>query len=184
MRFNLGTIKEQKKLHSVKDKKRPFLFNTEAIPGENLAVKFYQWDKADGYKVPEDQNLYNCYFYNPWNNTNILDKLKLHGRDVNAYTDGGQACHLNLSEHLSKGQYLKLIDIAIAEGTNYFTFNIPMSECKDCGHTVNAPVETCPKCGGRHIRYWTRIIGYLTPVDNWSNERQIEQKKRNYAKIR
>jgi len=184
LQFILGTIKEQNKLHSVKDKKRPFLFNTEAIPGENLAVKFYQWDKADGYKVPEDQNLYNCYFYNPWNNTNILDKLKLHGRDVNAYTDGGQACHLNLSEHLSKEQYLKLIDIAIAEGTNYFTFNIPMSECKDCGHTVNAPVETCPKCGGKHIRYWTRIIGYLTPVDNWSNERQVEQKKRNYAEIR
>lgn len=180
----LGTIKEQNKKFSIRDKKRPFLFNTEAIPGENLAVKFYQWDKADGYKVPDDQNLYNSYFYNPWDDTNVLDKLKLHGRDVNTYTDGGQACHLNLSEHLSKEQYLKLIDIAIAEGTNYFTFNIPMSECKDCGHTVNAPVEECPICGSKNIRYWTRIIGYLTPVDNWSKERQIEQKKRNYAEVR
>lgn len=45
----LGTVKEQNKLHSIHDKKRPFLMNSEAIPGENLAVKLYQWDKEDGY---------------------------------------------------------------------------------------------------------------------------------------
>lgn len=43
-----GTIKEQNKLHSIRDTKRPFLFNSEAIPGENLAVKLYEWDKQDG----------------------------------------------------------------------------------------------------------------------------------------
>lgn len=177
----LGTIRDQNKLHSVHDRKRPFLFNSEAVPGENLAVKLYQWDKEDGYFVPEDQNLYNCYFYNPWdNNTSILDKLKLHGREISKFTDGGQAAHLNLDTHLSKEQYLKLLDIARENGSNYFTFNIPMSECADCGHIVNAPVEECPKCHSKHIKYWTRIIGYLTCVDNWSNERQVEQKKRIY----
>lgn len=177
----LGTIRDQNKLHSVHDRKRPFLFNSEAVPGENLAVKLYQWDKEDGYFVPEDQNLYNCYFYNPWdNNTSILDKLKLHGREISKFTDGGQAAHLNLDTHLSKEQYLKLLDIARENSSNYFTFNIPMSECADCGHIVNAPVEECPKCHSKHIKYWTRIIGYLTCVDNWSNERQVEQKKRIY----
>ena len=44
----LGTIREQNKLHSIKDNKRPFLFNTEAIPGEGLGVKLYKWDKEDG----------------------------------------------------------------------------------------------------------------------------------------
>lgn len=177
----LGTIRDQNKLHSVHDRKRPFLFNSEAVPGENLAVKLYQWDKEDGYFVPEDQNLYNCYFYNPWdNNTSILDKLKLHGREISKFTDGGQAAHLNLDTHLSKEQYLKLLDIARENSSNYFTFNIPMSECADCGHIVNAPVEECPKCHSKHIKYWTRIIGYLTCVDNWSNERQVEQKRRIY----
>lgn len=86
----LGTIKEQNKSHSIKDKKRPFLFNSEAIPGEGLGIKLYNWDKNDGYKVPKDQNLYNCYFYNPWNtSTSVLDKIKLHGKDINNYTDGG-----------------------------------------------------------------------------------------------
>ena len=44
----LGTIKEQNKLHSIHDKKRPFLFNSEVVPAEGLGVKNYQWDKEDG----------------------------------------------------------------------------------------------------------------------------------------
>lgn len=177
----LGTIKEQNKLHSIKDKKRPFLFNSEAIPGEGLGIKLYNWDKEDRYWVPEDQNLYNCYFYNPWNtSTSVLDKIKLHGRDINNYTDGGQACHINLDTHLSKEQYLKLLDVAKDEGCNYFTFNIPISECKECKHIVNAPINECPICHSKDIRYYTRIIGYLTAVDNWSIDRQKEFKHRKY----
>ena len=177
----LGTIKEQNKLHSIKDKKRPFLFNSEAVPGEGLGIKLYNWDKEDGYKVPEDQNLYNCYFYNPWStNTSVLDKIKLHGKDIAYYTDGGQACHINLDTHLSKEQYIKLLDVAKNEGCNYFTFNIPISECRDCNHIVNAPIKECPKCGSHNIKYYTRIIGYLTAVDNWSMERQEEFKHRKY----
>ena len=177
----LGTIKEQNKVHSIKDKKRPFLFNSEAVPGEGLGIKLYNWDKNDGYKVPKDQNLYNCYFYNPWNtSTSVLDKIKLHGKDINNYTDGGQACHLNLDTHLSKEQYLKLLDVAKDEGCNYFTFNIPISECRECHHIVNAPIKECPICHSKNIRYYTRIIGYLTAVDNWSIDRQEEFKHRKY----
>ena len=175
-----GCIKDGNKKHSVHDSKRPIIFNTEAVPGENLAVKLYKADKKDGYMVPENQNLYNCYFYNPWNETSVLDKIKLHGSDVCKYLGGGQACHINLDSHLTKEQYLKLLDIAMENGTNYFTFNIPMSECADCGHVVNAPIEECPICHSKHIKTWTRIIGYLTCVDNWSKDRQIEQKQRVY----
>ena len=44
----LGTIKEQNKLHSIHDKKRPFLFNSEVVPAEGLGGKNYRWDKEDG----------------------------------------------------------------------------------------------------------------------------------------
>jgi ribonucleoside-triphosphate reductase len=178
----LGTIKEQNKLHSINDKKRPFLFNSEAVPGEGLGVKFYEVDKREGYCVPKEQNLYNCYFYNPWNtNTSILDKMTLHGKEISTFCDGGQAAHLNLDAHLSKEQYLKLLDFALNNGTNYFTFNIPMSECAECGHIVNAPIKECPKCHSNKIKYWTRIIGYLTCVNSWSNPRQKEFTKRIYS---
>lgn len=44
----LGTIKEQNKIHSINDRKRPFLFNSEVVPAEGLGGKNYQWDKNDG----------------------------------------------------------------------------------------------------------------------------------------
>lgn len=44
----LGTIKEQNKAHSIHDKKRPFLFNSEVVPAEGLGGKNYRWDKEDG----------------------------------------------------------------------------------------------------------------------------------------
>jgi len=44
----LGTIKEQNKLHSINDKKKPFIFNSEVVPAEGLGGKNYNWDKEDG----------------------------------------------------------------------------------------------------------------------------------------
>ena len=180
LKLVFGTVKEENKKNSIHDNKRPFLFNSEAIPGEGLGVKLYNWDKKDGYVVPENQNLYNCYFYNPWDETSILDKFKLHGKGVAQYCDGGQALHANLDAHLSEQQYLHLLDVAKDEGTSYFTFNIPMSQCRECGHVVNAPIDECPICHCRHIKYYTRIIGYLVCVDNWSNPRQLEFAVRKY----
>lgn len=178
----LGTIKEQNKLHSIHDKKRPFLFNSEVVPAEGLGGKNYKWDKADGYWIPEDRNLYNSYFYNAHDDTSVLDKFILHGRQTYQYTDGGSAAHINLEEHLSKKQYLHLIDFAIEQGTNYFTFNIPNSKCEDCGHIVKAPIKACPKCGSEHITQYTRIIGYLRPITAFGKDRKIEAEKRTYSK--
>lgn len=174
-----NAIQESNKKHSVQDKKQPFVFNIEAIPGEALAVKFYNWDKQDGYKVPLDQNLFSSYFFKQWDkNISVLDKLKLHGKEVSSALSGGQASHIHLKEHLSKEQYLKLINVAMVCGCNYFTFNIPMSECKDCGHVVNAPITECPKCKSKNIDWWIRIIGFLRPLSNYSKDRYIEAKKR------
>ena len=94
----------------------------------------------------------------------------------------GSAAHINLEEHLSKKQYLHLIDFAIEQGTNYFTFNIPNSKCEDCGHIVKAPIKACPKCGSEHITQYTRIIGYLRPVTAFGKDRKIEAGKRTYSK--
>lgn len=179
----LGTIKEQNKLHSIQDKKRPYLFNSEVVPAEGLGGKNYRWDKEDGYWVPEDENLYNSYFYNAHDNTSVLDKFVLHGKQTYQFTDGGSAAHINLEDHLSKEQYLKLINFAIQEGTNYFTFNIPNSKCDDCGFITKHPICECPKCSGKSITQYTRVIGYLRPIKAFGSDRQVEAAKRNYAKV-
>ena len=179
----LGTIKEQNRKRSIHDKKRPFLFNSECVPAESLGGKNYRWDKNDGYWVPDDENLYNSYFYNAHDDTSVLDKFILHGRQTASYCDGGSALHCNLQDHLSKEQYLKLIDFAVKQGTNYFTFNIPNSQCDDCHFITKHPIKVCPKCGSTHITQYTRIIGYLRPITAFGSDRKIEAGKRTYSTL-
>lgn len=180
----LGTIKEANKKHSIHDSKRPFLFNSEVVPAESLGGKNYRWDKKDGYWVPEDENLYNSYFFDAHDDTSVLDKMILHGRQTAQYCDGGSACHINLEDHLSKKQYLKLIEFAVKEGTNYFTFNIPNSKCDDCGYITKHPITECPKCHSHNITWYTRVIGYLRPIKAFGIDRFIEAGKRVYSKLK
>ena len=157
-------------------------FNQEFVPAESLAIKNYNWDKADGYWVPENRNCYNSYFYKPDDpSIDVLQRFRLQGKRFAGLMDGGVALHCNLEEHLSRAQYLHLIDYAINQGTSYFTFNIPNSECNDCGFIAKRPLSICPKCGGNHITWWTRIIGYLRPISSFSAGRQEEASKRVYS---
>ena len=163
-----------------RDKTESIMFNTEMVPAENLGVKFAKWDKKDGYDVPRD--CYNSYFYIVEDEgTNILDKFKLHGRNFTGKLDGGSALHMNLEEHLTHDQYAQLLRYAIKQGCNYFTFNIPNTVCNNCGHISKHKLEKCPKCGSEDIDYATRIIGYLTLVSRWSQERKEEHSRRFYA---
>ena len=166
-----------------KEKSTPqFLFNLEVVPAESLGSKNYNWDKEDGYVVPSDRVLYNSYIYNAHNpNISVLDRFILQGGEIAKSCSGGQAVHCNLEDHLSKEQYLKLIDFAIAEGTNYFTFNIPNSQCDDCGFITKHPIKECPKCHSKNITQWTRTIGYLRPIKSFDYYRQIEAGNRVYS---
>ena len=95
--------------------------------------------------------------------------------------DGGQASHLNLNENLSKEQYTKLLEHAVKKGNSYITFNVPQTQCDDCGFIAKHPFDECPKCGSHNTTQWTRIIGYLRPIKAWSKDRQLEQKFRIYS---
>lgn len=175
-----STIKEQNTLHKTDD----CMFNTEFVPAESAAIKLYNRDKKDGYWVPNDTNLYASYIFKPNDpNISVLDKLYLHGNSVcGDNLDGGSAAHIGLDSHLSKEQYLKIIKYAAEVGCKYFTFNVPNSECDDCGYITKVPIKECPKCGSKNISYYDRVIGYLTKIKNWSKGRQIEQKTRVYSK--
>lgn len=174
-----STISEENAKHRSKTIK----FNQEFVPAESLAIKNYNWDKQDGYWVPEDRNCYNSYFYKPDDpSINILERFRLQGKRYAGRMDGGVALHCNLEEHLSKKQYLNLIDYSIKHGTSYFTFNIPNSECRDCHFIAKRPLKECPKCGSKRITWWTRIIGYLRPITSFSEGRKLEASKRIYLK--
>ena len=157
------------------------MFNTEFVPAENLAVKNYNWDKKDGYWVSPKRNLYSSYFYNPEDtNISVLDRMALHGKKFVQFLDGGVACHENLVEHLSQIQYRDLMKQAARVGCNYFTFNVKNTCCEDCGYIDKHTLTVCPKCGGTHLSYLTRVIGYLKKTSSFSEARQIEEHMRSY----
>jgi ribonucleoside-triphosphate reductase len=173
----LGVISQENK----KSKTKEIMFNTEFVPAEGLGVKHAKWDLEDGYYVPRD--CYNSYFFAVEDTSlNILDKLKLHGKDYVENLDGGSAAHINLEEHLSKEQYRNILKVAAKNGTNYLTFNIPNTICNECDNIDKRYLKQCPKCGSENIDYATRIIGYLKRVSNFSEDRQKEANKRFYFK--
>lgn len=156
-------------------------FNTEFVPAENLGVKNAKWDKEAGLKVPRD--CYNSYFFPVEDDSyNIIDKLRLHGKENTQWLDGGSACHLNLEQLMSKEQAYELICIAGKLGVNYWTFNVLMTICNDCGF-INVNTENhCTKCGSKDIDYATRVIGYLKRISSFSEARQKEAGLRIYNK--
>ena len=175
--FVLNTIKQYNKKHSEKK----FKFNLELVPAESLGVKNYNWDKEDNYWVPDDENLYNSYIYDAHDDTSVLDKIAMQGGEVAKSIDGGQASHINLEDNLSKEQYTKLLEYAVQVGNSYITFNVPQTQCDDCGFIAKHPFKKCPKCGSEKVTLWTRIIGYLRPIKAWSEARQIEGLKREFT---
>lgn len=175
----LGMVEKANKSYC--DKKKGLMFNCEMIPAENVGVKHAKWDKEDGYVVPRD--CYNSYFYIVEDeNTNVIDKILLHGKPYIEHLTGGSALHINLNEHLTKEQYKHLMKVAAKEGCNYITFNIPNTVCNDCGHITKHNLDHCPACGSKNVDYLTRIIGYLKRVSNFSKARQEEAGRRYYAK--
>lgn len=156
------------------------MFNTEMVPAEGLGVKNAAWDKESKLYVPRD--CYNSYFFVVEDPTvNVLDKLRFHGKAFTRYLDGGSACHINLDEHLTKEQYLLLLNAAIRTGCNYLTFNVPNTLCNSCGYISKHRLDVCPKCGSRDLDYATRIIGYLKLISRFAHDRQIEANKRHYS---
>jgi len=175
----LGVINNFNKEHT----SRKFMYNLELVPAESLGAKNYKKDKQDGYWVPDDVNLYNSYIYDAHDsNTSILDKIEMQGGQISKNITGGQASHLNLEENLSKEQYTKLLEYAVKCGNNYITFNVPQTQCDDCGFIAKHPFDECPECGSTHTTKWTRVIGYLRPTKTWSKDRQEEYTYRYFAK--
>jgi ribonucleoside-triphosphate reductase len=172
----LGLIERYNKKYRSKDT----MFNCEMIPAENVGVKHAKWDKEAGFKVSRE--CYNSYFYIVEDETiNILDKIRMHGREYIEHLTGGSALHLNLEEHLTENQYRHLLKTAATEGCNYLTFNIPNTVCNECGHIDKRYLKECPVCKSNDIDYLTRVIGYMKRVSNFSVARQREAARRHYS---
>ena len=157
------------------------MFNTEFVPAENQGVKNAAKDKELGYFSPRD--CYNSYiFLAEDENISIIDKMRLHGKEIVKYLDGGSACHIALEEYPTKEACLKMLNLSAKTGCNYFCTNVKITCCEDCLYIDKNTLQACSKCGSRNISHATRIIGYLKKIKSFAEARQKEEAMRFYHK--
>ena len=91
--------------------------------------------------------------------------------------------HLNLEEYPTFEGYKRLFELAAKTGCNYWTTNIAVTCCEDCGYITKKTQHHCHRCKSKNVTWATRIIGYLRKINNFSEGRQLEASIRHYHKI-
>lgn len=143
--------------------------NCEQIPAENVAVKLAKKDKL--LKLNDRYELYSNQFIPLIKKTNMLDRIELQGCFDSQFS-GGAICHLNMDQEIKDIETMKsLIKTCAKKKVVYFAINYVLQECED-GHLSVGNVETCPICGKQIVGKYTRVVGFLTKVNNWNPVRR------------
>ena len=70
-----------------------------------------------------------------------------------------------------------MLNYIASQGVIYFAYNTKISVCKN-EHAFYG--DKCPRCGEPVADYYTRVVGFLTPVSSWSKERRAEYADRKW----
>ena len=144
--------------------------NIEQVPGESMAPRLAKVDKmlfGEG-KVP--YVLYSNQFIPLWEDATIFERMEADGKYNQLFTGGG-IVHFNLGEDTTPQQNEELIKYAIKCGAEHFALNRLFARCEN-GHTTLTTDDKCPKCGAKITQHLTRVVGFLTVVENWVPERR------------
>jgi len=167
------------------------LYNLEATPAEGTS---YRLAKADRQKYPDIQvaNTEACnagnepYYTNssqlPVNYTDdIFESLDLQDSLQTKYT-GGTVVHLFLGEEISDVKSVPKLVKIICDNYKlpYFSITPTFSVCPVHGYQKGEQYE-CKSCGST-CEVYSRVVGYLRPVDQWHKGKQSEYKDRSTYK--
>jgi len=169
------------------------IFNLEATPAEGAS---YRLAKVDRERFP-DLRVYNLEAYGsgaPYytNSTqlpvgwtdDLFEALSLQDPLQTRYT-GGTVFHGFLGERVSSGQATKRLVRKIAETFRlpYYTLTPTFSICPQHGYLVGEHTA-CPTCRSK-TEVYSRVVGYLRPVEQWNDGKQAEfADRRSYAPAR
>lgn len=156
-------------------KETGYPFNLEQVPAENQAVKLASKDMALGL-----QNKFRMYS-NQWvpltGNLDVIMRMNLAG-ELDTLCGGGAILHVTVEGKVTAAVQKKLLQLAAKMGVIYFAFNYVLSRCKNCSTITQGDIFKCPHCGSTNIEAFSRVVGFVTPVDNWHKERRSEFHKR------
>lgn len=166
------------------------IYNLEATPGEGTSYRQAKEDRerypdiitAGTKKVPYYTNSSQL----PVNHTDdIFEALELQD-DLQAKYTGGTVMHLFLGEEITEIEAVKSLVKTVFEKFNlpYITITPTFSICPVHGYLSGEHFE-CPKCTVEQAcEVYSRVVGYLRPVQQWNNGKVKEYKERKEFKVR
>lgn len=161
------------------------IFNLEATPAEGTSyrlaridkqtypdIQVYNQEKYDGGRAVEP------YYTNSTQlpvgyTTDVFEALDLQDPLQTKYT-GGTVFHVFLGEDKPSTIATKKLVRCIAENYSlpYYTITPTFSICPNHGY-IPGKHERCPQCG-EECEVYSRIVGYLRPVEQWNKGKQQE----------
>ncbi|MDR1992812.1 MAG: ribonucleoside triphosphate reductase [Nitrososphaerota archaeon] len=103
----------------------------------------------------------------------LFDALE-HQETLQTLYTGGTNFHIFIGERLPTWKSAAELIKKVSWGTKlpYFTLTPTFSICPSHGYTTGEH-KTCPTCGAKSEVY-SRVVGYLRPVDQWNDGKQAE----------
>jgi len=165
------------------------IYNLEATPAESTAYRFAILDKEKYPDIVTAGTKKVSYYTNsvhlPVNySDDIFEVLKLQD-ELQAKFTGGTVIHLFLGERSSDVQSVKKLVKTVFEKFKlpYITITPTFSICPSHGY-LEGEHFFCPKCTIKQpCEVYSRIVGYLRPVQQWNLGKQQEFKERKEYKI-
>jgi ribonucleoside-triphosphate reductase len=112
----------------------------------------------------------------------IFELLDLQDDLQTKYT-GGTVIHLFVGEEITDIEAVKKLVRTICSNYHlpYFTITPTFSVCPNHGY-IAGKVPVCEKCGAQN-EIWSRIVGYIRPIQQWNGGKRAEFDDRNTYKM-
>ncbi|HNR95026.1 MAG TPA: ribonucleoside triphosphate reductase [Kiritimatiellia bacterium] len=155
-------------------------YNLEATPAESTGYRLARLDKKlypdiiCANETETDEPFYSNSSQLPVNySDDIFHVLDLQDELQTKYT-GGTVQHVFLGEAVADPEAVKNFVRTVCHNYHlpYFTLSPTFSVCPSHGY-LKGEHKTCPHCGETAETY-SRVVGYLRPVDQWNKGKRAE----------
>ncbi|MDR0881851.1 MAG: ribonucleoside triphosphate reductase [Candidatus Adiutrix sp.] len=166
-------------------------FNLEATPAEGTSFRLARLDQerhpAIKFANSEAEGRRTPYYTNsshlPVNYTDdIFEALELQD-DLQCCYTGGTVIHTFVGEEITDIKTVRSLVRKITSNFRlpYFTITPTFSVCADHGY-ITGEQPICPECQ-KETEVYSRVVGYLRPVNRWNDGKQAEYAQRLAYKI-
>ena len=159
------------------------IYNLEATPAEGASYRLARIDKRKYPDIIVANEKYLAKGAEPFytnssqlpvdHNADLFEALEHQDRLQPLYT-GGTVFHIYLGERLYSWRAAAELVRKVAWNFRlpYFTLTPTFSICPTHGY-LSGEHKQCPKCGA-NCEVYSRVVGYLRPVDQWNDGKQAE----------